>query len=201
MRPPEVGSGAPSSDPVRRTSASDAPEPASVANLEARRSLGKRNVAARMTDAKTLAEPASTSDRGGMEKIENIEIRLTEDERASYRERFVAISAEIEELTEEKNRVRTRCDRQIRERRAELKALLEVLDRGVEVRRIAVLEEKDLHEGTLLVRRADTGEALYARPLTQDEMQADLPFVHRRPADVLRLRAAAGPTEGSASSS
>ena len=201
MRPPEEGSGASSSDPVRRTSAGDAPEPASVANLEARRSLGKRNVDVRMTDAKTLAQPASTSDRGHMEKIENIEIRLTEDERASYRERFVAISGKIEELTEEKNRVRTRCDREIRELRTELKALLGVLDRGVEVRRVAVLEEKDLHERVLLVRRADTGEALYARPLTQEEMQADLPFVHRRPADVLRFRAAAPGPEGSASSS
>lgn len=112
----------------------------------------------------------------GPVKLRNINVPLTPAEISEYRRQACDLAQQVFSL-EEKRRIQNQgLNLELKELKAEHKALIARTTNGREDREIECYEEKDLDKEILYIKRADTHEVIDSRRLKAAEMQADLPM-------------------------
>lgn len=133
----------------------------------------------------------------GPVKQRNVNVPLTAEEISEYRRQACEVANQIFAL-EEKRRVQNQgLNLEMKELKAEHKALIDRTKNGREDRVIECYEEKDLDKEILFIKRADTHEVIDSRRLKPAEMQADLPM--EDPETMRSTKAPASPALGGAS--
>ena len=133
----------------------------------------------------------------GPVKLRNINVPLTPDEISEYRRQACDLAQQVFAL-EEKRRIQNQgLNLELKEMKAEHKALIARTTNGREDREIECYEEKDLDKGMLYIKRADTHEVIDSRRLKPTELQADLPM--EDPDSMRSTKAPASPALGGAS--
>lgn len=133
----------------------------------------------------------------GPVKLRNINVTISDQERAERALQAAKLSYDINRLLEHKKAFNQKISIEIKEKRAEVDALVFAAEVRREDRMIECYEEKDLDKEILFIKRADTHEVIDSRRLKPAEMQADLPM--EDPETMRSTKAPASPALGGAS--
>jgi hypothetical protein len=135
----------------------------------------------------------------GPTKIRNLTTDLTPLEVGEYDKKIREIGAELLVLEEKRRLQNQDITVQMKEYKAEQRALIQKARTAREDREVEVYEQKDLDKHVLYTRRVDTDEVVDSRKLKAAEMQADLPM--EDPESLRPNRVPASPSLGGASKS
>ena len=107
---------------------------------------------------------------------QRLPVTLTDDELHERQQGLVQSLKELDETELKKKEFNTSINDRIKDQRGHIAHEVMVCDTGEEMRSVTCESYNDLATLTYCVMRADTGEILTTRPMTDEERQKDLKF-------------------------
>lgn len=107
-----------------------------------------------------------------------LSVKLNDKELRERGEQLAKCDNEIRDVEQDRAAYSSKCNKRIKELKADQTRLCNAVDSGSELRLVDCHWHDDLTKNERFLTRDDTGEEVDRRPMTADELQAPLPGTH-----------------------
>lgn len=125
-------------------------------------------------EEKDKKEQAESTERTTKTVTRRLPVKLTDEERLAYAREQAREVIAMAQCELEKKEVVSGFAEKIAGHKKEIARLSQVVDRGIEDRKIDCSMRIDAYLGKVTITRTDTGEIIESRPMTPQEMQRPL---------------------------